>query len=255
MYTQPYPETPQRRFHSPRVSGEARRLETSPLKLPIPANLQTNNAVSDSWHVLFEGGRFVKLRAEQDLWLEGQDNLYIVLKGMMRLYRLTDEGKATTIVAATTGGILGRHPYLTQPRRGMIAEAMTETVLLTLTLEQFQTFMEDSAYYNALHTWLLRDLDNFHSCIFDRLQTHEAGAREKLARILLTISAAGLAHKLKRRQIAELANLTVETTVRLITVMTDEGLLKNREVTSLDDDEQRALSRIIMARGSSLPYL
>jgi CRP-like cAMP-binding protein len=249
MYTQPYSETSQSKFQSPLVSVDTRWPETP------PANARTFADKRNSWHVLFEGGRLVKLRAEQDLWLEDQNNLYIVLKGVMRLYHLTDEGKATTIVAATTGGILGRHPYLTQPRRGMIAEAMTETVLLTLTLEQFQTFMEDSVYYGALHTWLLRDLDNFHSCIYDRLQTHEAGAREKLARILLAISAAGLASRLKRRQIAELANLTVETTVRLITAMMDKGLLKNREVTSLDDDEQRALSRVIMERNSSLPYL
>jgi CRP-like cAMP-binding protein len=64
----------------------------------------------------------------------------------------------------------------------------------------------------------------------------------------------GLAPKLKRRQIAELANLTAETTARLVTAMADEGLLKNREVTALDNDEQRALTGIVLARNSSLPY-
>jgi CRP-like cAMP-binding protein len=209
---------------------------------------------SDGWDALCERGWLVKLRAEQDLWPDNQNNLCIVLQGMMRLCHLTEEGKAVTIVAATTGGILGRHPYLTRPRCGMIAEAMTDTVLLILTLEQFFAFMEDSVYNGALHTWLLSDLDNFHSCIYDRLQIHQAGAREKLARILLATGEAGFAPKLKRRQIAELANLTAETTARLVTAMADEGLLKNREVTALDNDEQRALTGIVLARNSSLPY-
>ena len=80
-------------------------------------------------------------------------------------------------------------------------------------------------------------------------------AKAKVAHVLLTLDRQALLDRMTRQQLADLANLTLETTVRTISQFLREGTLKGSRFTLLSERGRLALAEMLEPyEPGELPY-
>ena len=103
--------------------------------------------------------------------------------------------------------------------------------------------------------WLRYTLDQQLAETYTRLELEHDTAKAKVAHVLLTLDRQALLERMTRQQIADLANLTIETTVRTISQFLREGILKGSHFTKLSEAECAALGAILEPfEPDELPY-
>jgi len=217
---------------------------------PIPPNL---------WLELVQSGYQIHLDAGELLWTPGRPRLkatYIVVSGLMRLYYPTDKGSAVTILAIGSGGLLGYHPERRRSSYITGAEALFDTLLLSVSAEQVKAWLNGQAENQAAFAeWMIRDMDLHLVDTYTRLELEHTSARERVARVLLALDRQGILPFATRQQIAELANLTTETVVRTLSQLKREGVLTTTRFVQLSADEQQRLGELLAPfEPLTLPY-
>ena len=201
----------------------------------------------------------LSLRLEAGALLEEPDelceNMWLVLCGLIRLYQTDRKGNAVTLLSVGAGGLVGHHPEL-KSRQVAGAEALVGSSLLAFPAALVDSWLtEPGAFGPAFTGWLLEDIGLRLEDTYVRLELEHAPATERVARALLVLDRQALLSRMTRQQIADFANLTVETTVRAISSFLRAGTLASSHFTRLSEAERHALGGLLgNSEPSALPY-
>lgn len=91
--------------------------------------------------------RIVQLEDGQQLFSQGEDvvNFYLVLKGKMKLFRVSPDGQEKIIEIVATGGTFAEAlMFMDHPYYPVSAAALTETVVIGIDAKDFKAMLWDS---------------------------------------------------------------------------------------------------------------
>jgi len=170
---------------------------------------------------------------------EGQsaDAVYLVKEGRVHLMRFLEGGQASTSCVMTSGDTFCCLPALDRQPYPVDAVAAVDSVVVRIPTSAFHDLLERNP------TFLQRSL-----CLFcERLRQVEHrscrvydSVERRLAQSLLTLSKKfGDTVPLTKHELAELANTTVETTIRVLSQLKKQGVIKSsRGSTTITKPEQ-----------------
>ena len=210
------------------------------------------------WNDFIRIGTPAHAKAGELLWEPGdahEGESCLVVRGLVRLYHPSRKGDAVTLLAVSAGGLLGHHPETNRPHTTG-AEALLSSDLLLLPAEHTTRWLSGKDETSlAFVRWLRHTTDQQMSETYLRLELDHDSAKAKVAHILLTLDRQVLLERMTRQQIADLANLTLETTVRTISQFLREGTLHSSHFTALSEAERLALAEILEPyEPDELPY-
>ena len=219
-----------------------------------PGNIPTS-----LWQRITETADLISLNAGELLWTPGEDRIdktYFVISGMIRLYHPNKKGKAITVIAIGAGGMLGFHPTLKGSPYATGAEVLVKSQIYSLDNTYFDAWLKIEDYFKEeLESWLIADLNMHLLDTYTRLGLEQSSARERVARLLLSLDRLFLISYMTRQNLADLSNLTNETVVRTISAFVKEGILENSKFTALTEGERYSLTTILSSvEPMSLPY-
>ena len=188
-------------------------------------------------------GEYVFLECDQPR------NLYVVVKGEVKLLKQTEDGRETIVEMAYPGEIFGEEAIFDGQPYPMTAQALNDVELLAISRTDFFTFLRDNP---DLALEIITELGNR---LREAQNTIRALAMERvewrIARVLLMLSRkAGTVEEdgvsidlpLTRQDIADMAATTVETTIRVLSnfkkmglVDTEKGKIILRDKKHLDE--------------------
>jgi CRP-like cAMP-binding protein len=178
----------------------------------------------------FSKGDYVFLECDQPR------NLYVVVKGEVKLLKQTEDGRETIVEMAYPGEIFGEEAIFDGQPYPMTAQALDEVELLSITRTDFFTFMRDNP------DLALEIITELGARLREAQNTIRALAMERvewrIARVLLILSRkAGIVEAdgvsidlpLTRQDIADMAATTVETTIRVLSNFKKMGLVETEK--------------------------
>jgi CRP/FNR family transcriptional regulator len=166
----------------------------------------------------------------------------IVKEGRIHLMRFLESGQASTTCVMTTGEPFCCLPALDRQPYPVDAIAAMDSVVVRCPTSAFHELLKSNPAF-------LQDS----LCLFcDRLRQVEAkscmiydSVERRLAQALLTLSKKfGPTIPMTKHELAELANTTVETTIRILSQFKKDGLIKSSRgsTTIADADRLKALA-------------
>lgn len=172
--------------------------------------------------------------------------IYVVCKGRVKIYKSSRTGQQLTTRIESPGDLLGHITLLAQGDYTGTAEALDASVVSMIDERAFLNFLVKFPYSAVA---LLRALAH-------DVRTGENKARDiafkpargRLADVLLRMMTPAkpkpMVANLKRRDLGELAGLTIETTVRLLKDFEIRGLLRKKEkdLVILNEEQLRTIS-------------
>ena len=169
--------------------------------------------------------------AGEQIFCEGDEATYlpIVLAGRVKLVRYPEAGKEVILGLFQTDDIFAIPPALDGKRFPASAIAMEETQLLILPRDEFLRLMKSSSEFSAEITARMCGILRQRADTLQVLAT--PSAERRVASVLLSLAGELKAGEVKRisqrrQDIAEMAGLTTETTIRAIRKLADRGLLR-----------------------------
>lgn len=155
--------------------------------------------------------------------------LPIVEKGKIKLVRYPGDGKELIIGIFSTGEVFAIPPAFDGKRYPATAVAMEPSRLLLLYRDDFRGLLDESEEFSAvimrLMCGLLRDRT-------DSVKIHStASAETRVAEVLYKLAAESrqeppIRIALRRQDIADIAGLSIETTIRVIRKLASEGQVR-----------------------------
>jgi CRP-like cAMP-binding protein len=178
----------------------------------------------------FDKGEYVFLECDQPR------NLYVVVKGEVKLLKQTEDGRETIVEMAYPGEIFGEEAIFDGQPYPMTAQALEDVELLAVTRTDFFTFLRDNPdlaleIITELGTRLREAQNTIRALAMERVEW-------RIARVLLMLSRkAGIVEDdgvsidlpLTRQDIADMAATTVETTIRVLSNFKKMGLVETEK--------------------------
>lgn len=198
--------------------------------------------------------RSLMYEPHQTVFYEGHAclGLYLLCAGKVKLTRSSARGQRQIVRILDSGELIEKHAF----REGALHEVTCET------LERSQVCLVDRTAYlsflekkGALAVKVIQLLSREVGIALDQLdQFTFKSARERLAALLLDLASRygttetdgmRLGIRLKREELAELAGVTVETVVRLLSAFQEESLLKlnGKDIHILNRDRLSKIAR------------
>ncbi|MDD5666634.1 MAG: Crp/Fnr family transcriptional regulator [Actinomycetota bacterium] len=175
-------------------------------------------------------GEYVFLECDQPR------NLYVVVKGEVKLLKQTEDGRETIVEMAYPGEIFGEEAIFAGQPYPLTAQALSDVELLAITRTDFFTFLRDNP------DLALEIITELGARLREAQNTIRALAMERvewrIARVLLMLSRkAGIVEAdgvsidlpLTRQDIADMAATTVETTIRVLSNFKKMGLVETEK--------------------------
>lgn len=201
------------------------------------------------WQTFSSRGTPKRLAPNELLWTPGSnfpEHKYVVTSGLLRLYHVTSSGNGVTLLTVSAGGFLGQHTDAATENQMTGAEALCETELLFLPLEQTSRWLSQKDDVGRLFAgWIYDDLVAQLRDTQLRFSLEHDTALVCVVHALLVLDHLNLLERMSRQQIATVANLTVETTVRVISKLLREGHLASSRFTTLSDKERLTLADLL----------
>lgn len=183
---------------------------------------------------LRKSGRTKTFQANEEIFSEGEtaDFLPFVLTGKVKMVRFPEVGKEVIISVFSDGEIFAVPPVFDGDPYPASAIAMEKSKLLLLAREDFlQLLRESSEFSFAIIGWMCEMLREKTSVI-KNLAT--ASPEHRVGSILLRLAEKQnidtndkpIKIALRRQDIAEMAGLTTETTIRAARRLADKNLIK-----------------------------
>lgn len=184
-----------------------------------------------------------RFKAGDVIFYEGEkpQGLYVVCTGKAKIFKSSRTGQQLVTRIEKPGDLLGHRSMLSGENYSGSAEAMQESVISMVDASTFTQFLmkhPDAALV------LLREV-----CKDVRRGEDKARdiafkpARSRLGSVLLNVmqpnGKSPLVAGLKRKDLAEMAGLTIETTVRLLKDFEGRGLIQRRDKDILIRDESK----------------
>jgi len=178
----------------------------------------------------FAKGDYIFLECDQPR------NLYVVVKGEVKLLKQTEDGRETIVEMAYPGEIFGEEAVFDGQPYPMTAQALEDVELLSISRGDFFSFLRDNPdlaleIITELGTRLREAQNTIRALAMERVEW-------RIARVLLMLSRkAGVKEAdgvsidlpLTRQDIADMAATTVETTIRVLSNLKKLGLVETEK--------------------------
>ena len=172
------------------------------------------------------------------------DGVYIVREGRVHLMKFLESGQVSTTCVMTTGEPLCCLPALDRKPYPVDAVAATDTVVVRIPTSAFHELLQHNPKFLEASLCIfcdrLRQVEHKSCLSFDSVE-------QRLAQALLTLSKKfGTTIPLTKHELAELANTTVETTIRILSQLKKRGIVTStRGSTTIAKLEQlKQLARL-----------
>lgn len=179
---------------------------------------------------IHENGIVRTFGPNQQVFAEGDDATFlpIVVSGRIKMVRFPEVGKEVILGMFATGEIFAIPPALDGKRFPATAIAMVESRILMIPRDKFLKLMETSTAFSGA---IMKRMCGLLRARTDTVQILATpSAEHRVASVLLQLTGSGNGHVTKithrRQDIAEMAGLTLETTIRSIRKLADRGYLK-----------------------------
>lgn len=187
------------------------------------------------------------------LWEPGErraGRAYVIVAGVARLYCLGRRGLPVTLLMVGAGGLIGHHPDLQHQPYATGAEAVSACDVLELPAERVAAWLEARDEFGRTFVAWLRGVVNRQVVdTYERLRLERESARARVAHVLLALDRQASLSGITRQQVADLANLTLETTIRTIAELVRTHALEGARLTVLSAAERSALAGILEPDG------
>ncbi len=171
--------------------------------------------------------------------MEGEEpqSLYLVKSGLIGLYHISESGKETFLRVFAKDSIFGHRSYFAQTPYHANAIALSESEIHIISKEQCNEICEN-------HPDLLKELMKIISLELGEAEQRLAGLLDKSANTRIRESLVFL--KLKypqkvwtRKEVADFSGSTLETVTRVMTTLSNDGLIQKngRDFKILDVDK------------------
>jgi CRP-like cAMP-binding protein len=200
------------------------------------------NISDDLAAILKQRGRTRLFRENEEIFAEGDDASFlpIVLSGSIKMIHFLEQGKEVIIGIFHEGEMFAVPPVFDGKRYPSTAIAMEDTRLLLLQRPEFLKLLRESSEFAfAVIEWMSEMLREKTATI-QNLAT--ASPEHRVATVLLKLAKDEgnnfpVRITLRREDIAKIAGLTTETTIRVIRRLAGKGLLRiEHGKISVDDD-------------------
>ncbi|MBI2094248.1 MAG: Crp/Fnr family transcriptional regulator [Candidatus Omnitrophica bacterium] len=153
------------------------------------------------------------------------DAICIVKSGRVHLMKFLEGGQASTTCVMTSGDTFCCLPALDQKPYPVDAIAATDSIVVRIPTSSFQTLLEKNPVFLkdslCLFCDRLRQVEHKSCMAYDSVE-------QRLAQALLTLSKKfGSTIPLTKHELAELASTTVETTIRVLSQLKKQGIIKS----------------------------
>lgn len=163
----------------------------------------------------------------QTLYREGQaaEAVWVVQTGRVHLMRFHDGGHVSTNCVMTDGELFCCLPALDQKTYPTDAVAATDTKVIRIPLAAFTQVMERQPAFRRQTMGVfcdrLREIESKGCAIYDPVE-------KRLAQALLTLTKKfGQTIPMTRQDLSELANTTVETTIRVLSRFKQDRMIRS----------------------------
>lgn len=161
------------------------------------------------------------------------DALHVVLQGMVRIYRMADDGREKTLAFLEEGEFFGEMALLDGGRRSAIAEALEETCVLVIPRADFVRLLTERPdialeIIRVLSQRLRQTNAQLMEAIF-------CDARQRVALTLVDLASrhgnpspdgVSIALRVTHQELAHMVGSARETVSRVLASLQDEGLLR-----------------------------
>ena len=159
-------------------------------------------------------------------------NLYVLVKGEVKLLKQTEDGRETIVEMAYPGEIFGEEAIFDGQPYPMTAQALDDVELLSITRTDFFTFLRDNPdlaleIITELGTRLREAQNTIRALAMERVEWRIARVLLMLSRKAGIVEADGVSIDLPltRQDIADMAATTVETAIRVLSNFKKMGLV------------------------------
>jgi CRP/FNR family transcriptional regulator, polysaccharide utilization system transcription regulator len=203
--------------------------------------------------VLKEHRKIHQLSKGETLFLEGSDahGLWVVCNGRVKIFRHGADGKPLITRLAQAGEMVGYRSFFAGQTYRANAEAMEPSTVVYISRQELEGLIQGNG---KLALYFLRklatELEEAEAAATE-MAYHGAGARvvaalRRMHKMRTGIGAAenGRFVPVPRQDLAELAGLTVETTVRMLKKLEREGvlILKGKQISLCGETEPRDMA-------------
>ncbi len=180
---------------------------------------------------ILKAGTRKPLVSGEHLFFQGDDAAFlpIVILGMIKMVRYPEAGKEIIIGTFQPGELFAIPPALDGKRFPATAVAMVDSEVLLLPRKDFLALMEASSEFSSVV------MGRMCGILRDRTDTVQImatpSAEQRVANVLLLLAGevnGGDVKKIthRRKDIAEMAGLSLETTIRVVRKLTTKGCFK-----------------------------
>ena len=161
----------------------------------------------------------------------------IVKEGRVHLMKFLESGQASTTCVMTNGETFCCLPALDRKPYPVDAIAAVDSVVVRIPTSAFHELLERNPTFLQASLCLfcdrLRDVEHKSCMIYDSVE-------RRLAQTLVTLSKKfGATIPLTKHELAEMANTTVETTIRILSQLKKQGIVKSaRGSTTIANPDQ-----------------
>ena len=198
--------------------------------------------------------RSLDYESRQTVFYEGNVclGLYLLCMGKVKLTRSSARGQRQIVRILGPGELIEKHVFGERVRHGVTCETLEPSRVCVIDKERYLAVIHRNP---KLSIKLIQLLSHELGVNMDQLdQFTFKTARQRLAGLLLELGdrfGGGSADQilvgltLKREEVAEIAGITVETAIRLLSGFRDEGLLTidGRAITLLNPDRLARIAR------------
>lgn len=153
------------------------------------------------------------------------DRVWVVKSGRVHISHVSFQGHCQTSCVLTRGDIFCCIPTMDSGKYTGNAQAAVDSQVMAIPLEAFRGFMaRNPEFTNALLTNFCKRLRANEAKLFSQRER----AENRVADILVSLSATyGLEIPMKRKEIASLAGINIETCIRILSDYMKQGLVES----------------------------
>jgi len=210
--------------------------------------LLSDKVAKKAWQDIRIANRF---KTGETIFYEGEKatNVYIVCTGKVKIYKSSRTGQQLLTRIESPGDLLGHISLLSAWPYAGSAEAMQESVISMIDKSELEKFLLKHPH-GALA--LLRELSKdvrrgeakARDIAFKPARSRLAGTLVRMMTPATGKRSRPVVESLKRKELAEMAGLTIETTVRLLKDFETRGLVQRngKDILITDIEKLRTLS-------------
>ncbi len=187
-------------------------------------------------------------KSGETVFYEGEKphGLYVVCTGKVKIYKSSRTGQQLTTRIEFPGDLLGHVSMLVQESYSATAEALEPSVVSMIDERTFLNFLVKYPYSAlALLRALAHDVRRGENKARDiAFKPARSRLADTLLRMMKPVKPHPVVAGIKRRDLGEIAGLTIETTVRLLKDFEERGLVrkKERDLVIVDEEQLKSLA-------------